>query len=103
MSNPVGGTYPMRTLVRHKAKAQLIIGVQFQANCPALDEDLLRDLATTLFRSQQGQELYQPYSSRHEADAIENRFANKLVATYQQIKQRQADPLIQRLQQLLPE
>lgn len=103
MSNPVDGAYPMRTLVRHKAKAQLITNVEFQDNCPALDEALLRDLATTLFQSRQAQELYQQCSSRPEADEIENRFANELVATYQQIKQRQADPLIQRLQQLLPE
>ncbi|MBD2461320.1 hypothetical protein H6G89_09700 [Oscillatoria sp. FACHB-1407] len=101
MIDPVGSAYPMRALVRHKAKAKLIEGIEFQDDCPLVDEDLLRDLATTLFQSKQAQDLYTQCHSRHEADEIENRFATELVETYKQIKQQEANPLVQLLNGLL--
>lgn len=101
MIDPVGSAYPMRALVRYKAKARLIEGVELQNDCSLVDEDLLRDLATTLFQSQQVQELYEQHHSRLEADAIENHFANELVETYWHIKRQQSNPLVQLLNGLL--
>ncbi|MDX2216651.1 MAG: hypothetical protein SFY66_25530 [Oculatellaceae cyanobacterium bins.114] len=100
MKDSVGSAYPMRALVRHKAKAKLLEGVELQDDCPLVDEALLRDLATTLFQSNQAQELYAQCHSRQEADEVENRFAAELVDIYQQIKRQKTDPLVQLLNEL---
>jgi len=72
-----------------------------KAFCPQIDRVLLKDLATTLFRSPHGNVVYTAYATRAEAEAIEEMFATELAVTYQRVKQRQADPQIQRLNELL--
>jgi len=69
--------------------------------CPTIDRVLLKDLATTLFNSPQGAAVYAAYATREEAAAVEESLAIELASIYQQVKQRQADPTIQRLNHLL--
>lgn len=100
----VSGSYPVRAFIRHKAE-QKIAGLSevkdMDLSCPTVDQALLRDLAVTLFQSPQGNAVYQAYPTREAAEAVENAFARELAAIYQQITQRQADPHVQRLNQLL--
>lgn len=101
MMEPVSNAYPMRALVRHKAKSRLMADTDIWENCVVLDEELLRDLATTLFQNKQAQALYSQPHSRQEADEIENQLAIEVAEAYQRIKQQQSHPLVQWLNGLL--
>ena len=101
MMEPVSNAYPMRALVRHKAKSRLMQGADAWENCIVIDEELLRDLATTVFQNQQAQAFHSQPHSRQEADEIENQLAIEVAESYQRIKQQQSHPLVQWLNGLL--
>lgn len=92
--------YPVRAFIRHKAKMQLVESMGMDI-CPFLDDELLRELATTLLQSERGQVAFQPYSSREAASAVEDNLAAEIAETYQTIQQRQHDPIVQSLNALL--
>ncbi|MBD1913017.1 MULTISPECIES: hypothetical protein [unclassified Leptolyngbya] len=94
-------SYPVRAFIRHKAEMKIRQAEAAETFCPHVDRMLLKDLATTLFRSQLGTAIYTAYPTRVEAEAIEERFAEELAQTYQHIKQQQTNPDIQKLNQLL--
>ncbi|HBB31570.1 MAG TPA: hypothetical protein DDZ80_04310 [Cyanobacteria bacterium UBA8803] len=96
-----GNRYPMRALIKHKAKAQLRAALASDRTEEPLDERLLEELAATLFHQEQNQAFAQPCISRAEADEIENRMAADLVQTYRDMKQRQKNPLVEQLNRLL--
>jgi len=66
-----------------------------------VNEDLINELAATLFNSGSYQNLSQPCDSRQQADDIEEQVALKLAETYQQLHKRQQEPLVQQLNRLL--
>lgn len=68
----------------------------------AVDNDLLKEIAATLFNSDRHPELYQPCKDIIEATAIEDAIAFDIVATYRQIKQNQKRTEVQALNKLLP-
>lgn len=93
--------YPMRAAIRSKAKQQLLVEAD---NCKVLipiDEELFKELATTLLQLSCTPMVYQPCRSKQEAVAIEDRVATELAASYRRIAQQQQDPLVQRLNALL--
>lgn len=65
------------------------------------DDLLLKELAVTLFQSNQYQVLYQQCQSKQDANTANEQLVNELVATYQHISKRQHEPMIQRLNALL--
>lgn len=96
-----GNYYPMRAFIKYKAKEQLRIEFDMYSAWDSLDEELFLEIATTLFQPEKNQELYQKCYSREKSAAIENRIADELVQTYKQIKSRQNNPIVQRLNALL--
>lgn len=93
--------YPMRKFIRRKAKEQLLNSLSTDQACQEFDQQLFGEIAANIFTAQQGLTLDQPCQSRREADEVENRLVAELVTTYQQIKLRQQDPLVQSLNALL--
>ncbi|MEB3355198.1 MAG: hypothetical protein VKK04_00525 [Synechococcales bacterium] len=70
-------------------------------NFEALDESLLRDIASTLFHPSRHPELYESCESRSTAMEIESAIAAEIVNTYKHIKRKEYDPAIQELNSLL--
>ncbi len=93
--------YPMRAVIRCKARQQLLSGLNADGQPATFDEALFKELATTLFRSHQATDLYQPCFSTEAASAVEDRLAAELTTTYRWISQQQENPLVQRLNSLL--
>ncbi len=83
------------------AKQQLIIQYFNSPEGEDLDEQLFKELAAVLLNLDKNQQLKQVCRTRKEADQIENRLTDELVKTYNQIKLRKQDPLIQQLNALL--
>ena len=93
---------PMRSVIRCKAKMQLLQAASDPTAEPlCISDELLRELAATVFNSSRYQTLLQYCRSQSDADAIEDRVAAELAETYQYIRQRQQDPVVQRLNALL--
>ena len=92
--------YPMRSVIRCKAKQRLTVNVDGSA-AVAFDESLFQDLASTLFSSGQYQAVHQPYASKAEACAVEDWVAMELATTYQRVTQNQQNPIVQQLNALL--
>ena len=67
----------------------------------SIDNDLLKEIATTLFNSDQYPELYRPCKDIIEATAIEDAIALEIVLTYQRIKQNEQLVNVQALNKLL--
>lgn len=93
--------YPMRALIRYKAKEQLKFNLEKQNIYLPLDESLFAEVATILFRAGRHPQLQSQCASRTEAAAIEDQFAAELAETYKQIKLRQKNIVVQRLNALL--
>jgi hypothetical protein len=93
--------YPLRAVIRCKAKQQLMTNVDGAALAECLDENLFQELAITLFQSEGCQAIYQPYASREVASAVEDGIALELAAIYQRIMQQRQNPLVQDLNALL--
>ncbi|MGF1496991.1 MAG: hypothetical protein ACFB8W_09240 [Elainellaceae cyanobacterium] len=70
-------------------------------NFEALDEPLLRDIASTLFHPNRHPELYQPCQTRSLAMSIEAAIATEIVQTYKQIKRNEYNATVQGLNSLL--
>ncbi|NJL39179.1 MAG: hypothetical protein HC899_22355 [Leptolyngbyaceae cyanobacterium SM1_4_3] len=67
----------------------------------AIDDALLKELATTLFHSNQCQMLYQQCQSKQDAKSADTQLVSELVEAYQRISKRQSDPMVSRLNALL--
>lgn len=93
--------YPMRSVIRCKAKQQLLLGFGIDGEFASLNEGLFREVAKTFFQSNQFQAVYLPYESKEEVAAVESRVATELMATYKQVKSRRDDPVVQQLNALL--
>ena len=91
---------PVRGFIRHKAKVQILESQEIDDVCPTVDEDLIRELTTTLLTSERGDAAYRSYPDRETADAVENQFAAEIAEAYQRIKQQAASAAVQRLNQL---
>lgn len=92
--------YPMRAVIRCKAKQHLCSASSDILLMP-INEALLKELATTLFRASQTNDLSQPCYSTEDASEIEDRLATELAANYRRIIYQQQNPLVQQLNALL--
>ena len=98
---PAQSIFPMRAMIRCKAKQKLITDpARFEARIP-LDESLFQEVAMTLLQSDYYQTIAQPCGSNHEAARLEDQIAAELVNTYRQIKAQQQSPVVQWLNTLL--
>jgi hypothetical protein len=97
----VNAVYPMRSIIRCKAKQQLLIEATQHPELMPLDEMLFSEVAKTLFRLNQYQVIYQLCRSKQAAAEIEDEIAAELAITYQQIVFQQHDPIVQQLNALL--
>ncbi len=70
-----------------------------QAEPPVLDEELLAEVTQTAFHDHP--HLYQDCGSAAAAAAVEAEIATEIIAAYRTIKQKQACPIVQSLNQLL--
>ncbi|MDX2239135.1 MAG: hypothetical protein NW224_00450 [Leptolyngbyaceae cyanobacterium bins.302] len=93
--------YPMRAVIRCKAKQQLMTNIDGSSLEERLDEILFAEIATTLFQSPQWDAIYEPYATCAAASAVENEAALALAATYQRIIQQRNSPIVQNLNALL--
>jgi hypothetical protein len=116
LANPI---YPMRSVIRCKAKQQLMLDTDVMVNQDSslrkngaspsefwggdefLDVKLFNELAITLFRSERCEVLYQPCHSQAEACLIEDWIAMELATTYRRIIQQRQSPVVQALNVLL--
>jgi hypothetical protein len=97
IANP---TYPMRSVIRCKAKQQILI--MGDSNVMASpDENLFRELASTLFNSAYFQSLYRAYPSAQERCATEDQIAAELAAIYHHVMYQREQPQVQQLNALL--
>jgi hypothetical protein len=93
---------PLRAVIRCKVKMHLTQAAYAQQVVPdAWDEALLKEIATTWFRSEAYATMLQHCRSKREAAAIEDRVAAEIAAIYSQIVQQQENPLVQQLNDLL--
>lgn len=93
--------HPLRSIIRCKARMQLLQEVD-PAEAPLpVDEKLLKDLAAAVFNSSQYQTFYKTCRSQPEADEMEDKLAAELAQTYQEVLKQQQQPLVQRLNALL--
>lgn len=67
----------------------------------AIDNELLKDIAATLFNSERHPELYRPCQDIIEATAIEDAIALDIARSYRRIKQNQRRKDVQVLNRLL--
>ena len=98
----VNSHHPRRAILRCKAKMQLLQAAD--DNCfdwSAANHALLNSLAATLFESTHYQALYQGCQSKQQASLIDQQLVAELVSTYQQLIERQQDPVVQSLNALL--
>lgn len=98
LANPL---YPMRAVIRCKAKQQLLLALSEAGDAAALDESLLNDIAATFFQSEQGQAIYTPFHSREAVNVTEDEIATEIVTIYQQIMAHRQSPVVQHLNALL--
>jgi hypothetical protein len=93
---------PHRAVVRCKAKMHLLETVDdnFDWDESSIDS-LLKELATSLFRSRQYQVFFEKAYSKQEAKVVEDRLAEELANTYRNILKRHQDPVVQSLNALL--
>ncbi|MEO8889931.1 MAG: hypothetical protein ABI417_00095 [Coleofasciculaceae cyanobacterium] len=96
----VGNIYPKRVLIKYKAKEQLRLMDDSEAD-QLLDEELFNEIAATFFRSPQNHKFAYPCHSNAEANEVANTIAAKLAETYRQIKFRQQNNTVQFLNGLL--
>lgn len=93
--------YPIRAVIRCKAKQQLMTNIDGTSLEEHVDEALFSEIANTLFHSPQSDALYEPCATRAAANAIEDDVALELAATYQRIIQQRKSPIVQNLNALL--
>jgi hypothetical protein len=95
---------PHRAAIRFKAKVQLLETTdEFfgTGDCCESSNPLLEDLAATLFQSRQYRVFYEQPHSKREAKQAEDRLAQELAETYQQIMRHRQNPVVQSLNALL--
>lgn len=93
--------FPKRVFVRYRAKVQLQTDAASMLIPECIDEELIKEISTTLFQSEMYRSLYSQCRSKQEAATITDQMVDELVRTYKQIKQQQQNPLIQQLNSLL--
>lgn len=92
--------YPMRTLIKCKAKMQLQSDPAIREQLEPVDEGLFADLALTVFQANRPL-LHQGYRTPEGAAEVEDRLAEQLAHSYQTIKLNQTNPVVQQLNALL--
>ncbi|MEO0456330.1 MAG: hypothetical protein AAF152_07055 [Cyanobacteria bacterium P01_A01_bin.114] len=93
--------YPLRSLIRHKAMAQIRMSeAAYKASIP-WDQTLFKDLADTLLDPRWRVELRRRHVSRAAAAAVEDRLADTLANTYQTVQKQRQSALVQKLNALL--
>ncbi|MBF2027008.1 MAG: hypothetical protein IGS48_09615 [Oscillatoriales cyanobacterium C42_A2020_001] len=98
LANPV---YPLRAVIRCKAKQQLMTNLDGTGLNERLDEELFCEIAQTLFQSEECDPIYVPYATREAASAVEDGVALELAVIYQRIVQQRQCPVVQSLNALL--
>ncbi|EKQ69130.1 hypothetical protein OsccyDRAFT_1744 [Leptolyngbyaceae cyanobacterium JSC-12] len=93
--------YPLRAVIRCKAKQQLMTNLDGTGLEEQLDESLLREISQTLFQSERCDAIYEPYATREAATAVEDWAALEIAAIYQRIIQQRQSPTVQSLNALL--
>ncbi len=93
---------PHRAAIRFKAKMQLLETTDefFGTDDCCKSANLLEELATTLFQSRQYLVFYEQHHSKQEAKQAEDRLAQELGETYQQVMRHRQDPVVQSLNAL---
>lgn len=92
---------PMRSVIRCKAKQRLMTGTDGNPSLESIDEDLLKEVAMTLFRSNQSRSLRESYPSRAAANEVEDWAATELAVSYRRITQQRQHSIVQNLNSLL--
>jgi hypothetical protein len=93
--------YSMRLVVRCRAKQRLLIDPDYSAAIESIDDGLLKELAATLFHTEEYQPLTAGCDSEPELAKLENALVAELVATYLTLWQQRSQPMIQQLNSLL--
>jgi vacuolar-type H+-ATPase subunit C/Vma6 len=91
----------MRSVVRCRAKQRLLIDPDYSAAIESIDDDLLQEIAATLFQTEAYQPLTTGCDSEPELAKLENALIAELVATYLTFWQQRSQPMIQHLNSLL--
>jgi glutamate-1-semialdehyde aminotransferase len=93
---------PHRMMICGKAKMQILQAADASYEWfEEVDDRLLKELAATLFQSERYQVLFARCQSKPDVIQTEDQLVNELVATYQQVLERQRDPIVQGLNALL--
>jgi len=95
--------YPVRAFIRHKAQVKLtqMLTANAEVNDAEVNDELLRDISTTLLQPEVSPAVYEPYARRTQAIAIEEQTATDIAETYCRMQRQLANPLVQQLNQLL--
>lgn len=92
--------FPMRSLIRCKAKQHLHATMHHGSTPQPLQEELFQDIANTFFQSVAFRIRYASSRSMTDVDDLEEAASLELAATYRRLIQRQQDSLVQRLNAL---
>jgi hypothetical protein len=98
---PKPATYPIRLFVRHKAHQRVSEALQNRIPALTIDPNLLQEVTNTVLQPHANPDIYQSYSSRTEAERVEEQAADAIANAYLRIIQRQQNAAVQQLNQLL--
>ena len=92
---------PKRAVVRCMAKMHLLEAADDALWDEPIADELLEELADTLFRSRRYQAMYQECRSKLEARQVGDRLAEELAENYRHVMNRRHDPVVQSFNALL--
>jgi vacuolar-type H+-ATPase subunit C/Vma6 len=93
--------YSLRSVLRCRVKQRLLIDPDYAEAIESIDDDLLKELAATLFQTERYHRLIEGCDSAQELANLENTVVAELVATYLTVWQQRSQPIIQQLNSLL--
>lgn len=93
-------SFPEKPIIKYKAKKHLLNDPSVGEAIVAFDEDLLNEIAETVFQSDRYPTLYQAHQPGVK-QAIESQVAAEVVIHYKRIKVQELDPIVQQLNALL--
>lgn len=93
-------SFPQKSMIKSKAKKHLLNDAIVGATGMPWDEDLLNEIAETVFCSDRYPALRQTHQLGVR-QAIESQVAAEVVIHYKRIKVQQSDPIVQHLNALL--
>lgn len=96
-----GKLYPKKVFIKYKAKEQIAITLDRSGAYEQLDEELFSEITATCFRHPKNQKFAYPCRTREEANEIASIVAAEVTKTYLQIKGRQKNQAVQKLNALL--